>query len=539
MNEIFTVSSLTNVIAGATLKRETKGAMLKNEVFSFQVVYRYDWCAREIDVTIDSPIKKFVSVRMEEIVPVTTPNTWAGDDFVLSKEPFLLPDVLVPIEKRRPTARYNTYSVLWFTVKGDLPVGTHDIVITLDSGGNKLTCKYKLTVVDAKLEEVDFKYTRWFHYDGIAQYYNLPVFSPEYNKIMDNFIKCAVNHGQNMLLVPMFTPPLDTRIGSERLTVQLVDVEVKNGKYVFDLDRLVAFMKHIKKLGIKYFEMSHLFTQWGAKAAPKIMANKNGKLVQIMGWDTPTTGAKYKKFLSEFLPVLRARLIKEKLFKSCYFHLSDEPSDKTIEDYSIARNIFKQYVPDGIVMDALSHYDFYERGLVDRPVSGTDAVIREFIANNVQNMWVYYCCGQCGGNLSNVIMAFPAYRNRVLGVQLYMNQINGFLQWGYNFYNSVLSDEPVNPYFITDCGGGLQSGDGFIVYPGKDGPYDSPRHEVFYEALQDMRLFCTLEKKIGREKTEALLMKYGFKKSFTEYPHESEALMGARKEAQRLLARKK
>lgn len=539
MNEIFTVSSLTNVIAGATLKRETKGAMLKNEVFSFQVVYRYDWCAREIDVTIDSPIKKFVSVRMEEIVPVTTPNTWAGDDFVLSKEPFLLPDVLVPIEKRRPTARYNTYSILWFTVKGDLPVGTHDIVITLDSGGNKLTCKYKLTVVDVKLEEVDFKYTRWFHYDGIAQYYNLPVFSPEYNKIMDNFIKCAVNHGQNMLLVPMFTPPLDTRIGSERLTVQLVDVEVKNGKYVFDLDRLVAFMKHIKKLGIKYFELSHLFTQWGAKAAPKIMAKKNGKLVQIMGWDTPTTGAKYKKFLSEFLPTLRARLIKEKLFKSCYFHLSDEPSDKTIEDYSIARNIFKQYVPDGIVMDALSHYDFYERGLVDRPVSGTDAVIREFIANNVQNMWVYYCCGQCGGNLSNVIMAFPAYRNRVLGVQLYMNQINGFLQWGYNFYNSVLSDEPVNPYFITDCGGGLQSGDGFIVYPGKDGPYDSPRHEVFFEALQDMRLFCTLEKKIGRAKTEALLEKYGFKKSFTEYPHEPEALMGARKEAQRLLARKK
>lgn len=538
MNEIFTVSSLTNVIAGATLKRETKGSMLKNEVFSFQVVYRYDWCAREIDVTIDSPIKKFVSVRMEEIVPVTTPNTWAGDDFVLSKEPFLLPDVLVPIEKRRPTARYNTYSVLWFTVKGDLPVGTHDIVITLDSGGNKLTCKYKLTVVDAKLEEVDFKYTRWFHYDGIAQYYNLPVFSPEYNKIMDNFIKCAVNHGQNMLLVPMFTPPLDTRIGSERLTVQLVDVEVKNGKYVFDLDRLVAFMKHIKKLGIKYFELSHLFTQWGAKAAPKIMAKKNGKLVQIMGWDTPTTGAKYKKFLSEFLPTLRARLIKEKLFKSCYFHLSDEPNDKTIEDYSIARNIFKQYVPDGIIMDALSHYDFYERGLVDNPICGSDAV-HVFLENKVPNMWTYYCCGQCGGNLSNTIMTFPSYRNRVFGVQLYLNGIKGFLQWGYNFYNSVLSDEPVNPYFITDCGGGLQSGDGFIVYPGKDGPYDSPRHEVFYEALQDMRLFCTLEKKIGREKTEALLMKYGFKKSFTEYPHESEALMGARKEAQRLLARKK
>lgn len=537
MNEIFTVSSLTNVIAGAKLKRETKGTMLKNEVFSFQVVYRYDWCARDIDITIDSPIKKFITPRIAESVPVTTPNTWAGDDFVLSKEPFLLPDVLVPIEKRRPTGRYNTYSVLWFTVKGNLPVGTHDIVITLDSGGNKQTCKYKLTVVDAKLDEVDFKYTRWFHYDGIAQYYNLPVFSPEYNKIMDNFIKCAVEHGMNMLLVPMFTPPLDTRVGSERLTVQLVDVEVKDGKYVFNLDRLVEFMKHIKKLGIKYFEMSHLFTQWGAKAAPKIMATKNGKLVRIMGWDTPATGAKYKKFLGEFLPALRARLIKEKLFKACYFHLSDEPNDKMLDSYSNAREIFKKHIPEGIVTDALSHYDFYERGLVDNPICGSDAV-HVFLENKVPNMWTYYCCAQCGNNLSNAIMAFPAYRNRVLGVQLYLNHISGFLQWGYNFYNSVLSDEPVDPYFITDCGGGLQSGDGFIVYPGKDGPYDSPRHEVFFEAIQDLRLFCTLEKKIGRVKTEALLMKYGFKKSFTEYPHEPEALMKARSAAQRALLKK-
>lgn len=537
MNEIFTVSSLEKNVQGVKLTKETSGRMLKNEVYSFQVIYKYDWCAREIKVDVDSEIKKFITVREVGYVPAMTPNTWAGDDFVISKAPFLCPDVLLPIDKRLPTGRYNSYSALWFTVKGDLPVGTHDIVITLDSGGNKLTCKYKLTVVDAELDEVDFKYTRWFHYDGIAQYYNLPVFSEEYNKIMDDFISCAVNHGQNMLLVPMFTPPLDTRVGCERLTVQLVDVEVKDGKYAFNLDRLIAFMKHIRKLGIKYFEMSHLFTQWGAKAAPKIMAKKNGKLVQILGWDTPTTGAKYKKFLSEFLPVLRERLIKEKLFKNCYFHLSDEPNDKTIEDYSIAWGIFKKYIPDGIIMDALSHYDFYERGLVDNPICGSDAV-HVFLENKVPNMWTYYCCAQCGGNLSNTIMTFPSYRNRVFGVQLYLNGIKGFLHWGYNFYNSVLSDEPVNPYFITDCGGGLQSGDGFIVYPGKGGAYDSIRHEIFCEALQDMRLFCTLEKKIGREKTEALLMKYGFKKSFTDYPHEAEALMKARSAAQRALARK-
>ena len=38
---------------------------------------------------------------------------------------------------------------------------------------------------------------------------------------MDN----AVAHGVNLLYTPLFTPPLDTQVGGERTTVQLVDVE--------------------------------------------------------------------------------------------------------------------------------------------------------------------------------------------------------------------------------------------------------------------------------------------------------------------------
>ena len=38
-------------------------------------------------------------------------------------------------------------------------------------------------------------------------------------------------NGQNMLFLPAFTPPLDTPVNEERMTVQLVDVILENDVY--------------------------------------------------------------------------------------------------------------------------------------------------------------------------------------------------------------------------------------------------------------------------------------------------------------------
>jgi len=41
-----------------------------------------------------------------------------------------------------------------------------------------------------------------------------------------------------------------------------------------------------KEHGIQCFEIAHLFTQWGAKHAPKIMATVDGEYRKIFGWET-------------------------------------------------------------------------------------------------------------------------------------------------------------------------------------------------------------------------------------------------------------
>ena len=77
-----------------------------------------------------------------------------------------------------------------------------------------------------------------------------------------------------------------------------------------DLTDLSVGLRCSRRCGIQYYEISHLFSQWGAAMAPKIMGNKDGKQIQLFGWDTDATGAEYGEFLHQFLIAFKAELEK-------------------------------------------------------------------------------------------------------------------------------------------------------------------------------------------------------------------------------------
>ena len=129
----------------------------------------------------------------------------------------------------------------------------------------------------------------------------------------------------------------------------------------------------------------------------------------------------------------------------------------------------------------------------------------------------------------------PSERNRVLGLQLYLSGVKGFLHWGFNFYSSQYSIRKINPFLETDAGGAFPSGDSFVVYPGSDGTaWDSLRLEVFYEALGDLAALKTLEKKIGREAVVALVKGEGVS-GWHDYPHDPVRLKAFRDKINRML----
>ena len=53
------------------------------------------------------------------------------------------------------------------------------------------------------------------------------------------------------------------------------------------------------RLGVKYFEIAHFFTQWGAGHAPKVMATTETGYERIFGWDTDATGEEYTAFIRQ------------------------------------------------------------------------------------------------------------------------------------------------------------------------------------------------------------------------------------------------
>ena len=490
-------SSLVKVFPAKEPESEPfcSGAALRGEIFSFQLAYNpVDFNLTEIRVEVESELKKFISVRRVNLVPGEYTGCCFDDDY-LSREPGLYPDILAELKNNAVEAVFNQWRSLWFkvAVPKNCKPGKYriDVKLSVDFPGTeekpiREKLSFTLEVLNAQLPVQKLINTHWFHTDSLAVYYKMDVFSEEYWRIVGNFMKNAAEHGINMILTPLFTPPLDTMPGTERLTVQLIDVTVKKNCYSFGFQKLDRWIALAKKCGIKYFEISHLFTQWGAEFTPKIIAKVNGTEKRIFGWDVRSDSKEYSEFLEAFLPQLVAYLEKNKLRNKVYFHCSDEPTLPYLESYSKASALLHRLLKGFKIMDALSNVDFYQKGIVSTPVP-SEVHLEEFLAAGMKERWTYYCCGPAV-TYSNRFLHMPSSRNRVFGTQLYYFDIIGFLHWGFNFYFSQLSRYPIDPYKCTDGGCAFPAGDPFLVYPGRDGkPEDSIRYEVFMEGLQDQR----------------------------------------------------
>lgn len=524
------LSSLTQVFPfeapkGAVVKSAT---LLKNERFSFQCVYRVPYDT-EVTVSVVSSLPTRVFRVGTVYVPHPTTPLMPMSEDVLSLDPGYFPDVLYPVTEPTVAAKMG-YNSLWISVDG-AEAGEFPVAVTVN--GQTEVCT--LTVLKAELPAPTLEYTAWFHADSIADYYRVPVFSDAHWTLLEKFFRNAAEYGQTMLYVPLYTPPLDTPIMGERTTVQLLDITLKDGQYTFDFSQVARWMQLALDCGFTAFEMPHLFTQWGAKATPKILAHTETGLTRIFGWDVASDSDEYRAFLAQMLPALRSFLQEKGWEDLCTFHYSDEPVEAHLESYSRARGAAAPFLEGCRTMDALSDYAFYKQGLVELPVVGTNHVA-PFLQNNVKPLWVYYCCAQ-RENLCNRFICYPSYRNRGLGFQLFMQDAAGFLQWGYNYWYSCLTYALVDPFTgIPDNLPAFPAGDGFIVYPGKEGPLPSLRQVVFAEALQDLRACQALAARTSREEVEDIIRSSGCHFAFDEYLHSDEALLALRENINRRLA---
>ena len=518
---------------------------LKGEEIAYQLVFRvedYDDLKLVWKVNVESELAQYITVREVGQVPselpayLQIPNGY--DDDYLTLKPGLFPDPLYPLVNGTVELIPNYFRSLWVSIRvpENAKAGTFPIAITLTEKESGLveTATLNVEIIDAVLPKQELIVTQWFHSDCISSYYKIKPLSAKHWQWLDKFIATAADNGINMLLTPIFTPPLDTEVGRERPTVQLVDIALENGKYTFGFAKLKRWIRMCKKHGIKYFEMAHLFTQWGAKFTPKIVVKENGVEVKKFGWHVAAESAEYVEFLQQFLPALTAFLKAEGVAENTVFHISDEPHAPDREQYRKVRNIVKPLIEGFRVLDASSDYPLYQEGLVDTPAASITK-IGPYLENKVSPLWAYYCCSQFS-KVSNRFMAMPSYRNRIIGLQLYTFNIEGFLQWGYNFYYSQLSRSVINPFATTDAKNAFPSGDAFSVYPGENEVIESLRLKVFKDALQDMRALRLLEKYMTHDEIVAMIEEYtNCDLQFYNYPKGEAVMLGLREKINSLI----
>jgi hypothetical protein len=466
-----------------TLTREAA----RNQRVSFQVAYRNDSLYPAAVQCITTPTKEMrVQVRRVGYVPMPhlTPNTRIEELEGVEFLPGLVPDPLFP--ETTATAGPQETQAFWITV--DVPTtatpGLYDLPIDLQFSSDKtvVSLKPKINVHAFTIQpRKNFPVTHWWRPSSLWQWYGYEPWSDQWFAMARKYLVDMKEHGSNTVLVNT----LEMRRELFRTPNQMLKITKTGDKYNFDYSTVRRFVKMAKEVGMDYYEWPHLWLYWGVDN-PMPVYKDPGKTQELFfstnggGFDEG-----YIDFLKQYLDSLHAFLQEEGILEQSYFHLSDEPGGGGHYDrYKKARGILKDIAPWMKVMDALSLLDYGKNGITDIPVPSIHTA-KSFHEAGIFH-WAYYCCGPTGDYL-NRFMDTPLAKIRMSGMLFYHLGASGFLHWGYNYWDVLEKDEPLNPYFHGDAERwpGIPYGDPFVVYPGANGPVDSIRWEIFAESLQD------------------------------------------------------
>ncbi len=437
--------------------------------------------------------------------------------------PGMAPDVLLPTNLIYAGDR-ETHSY-WITVQVpvDVAPGEHVVKVKLVAAGEPEV----IALVEAKVvvhalvlkPRAHFPMTHWFYADALMDWYKVDAWTEAHWSLVAKYMDNYARHGCDVIYAPVFTPPLD---GVKRPTQLLHVTTQPDGGWKFDWTNVKRWIAMAKAVGIKQFEWTHFFTQWGVKHAIRIYEGFGHDEKLLWPADTGATSELYKQFLNRFMPEFKRFLDEEGLLKDSYFHVSDEPhGPEHLTNYIAAGKVLKEVAPWMKTMDALSEIEYGRQGLTDMPIPVISKML-EYRAEKIP-CWTYFCCAPRGRHLNRLIDT-PLAKTRMVGWLLYRFEALGFLHWGFNYWYKSQTRTLIDPYTCLDGAAwpGWAYGDTFVVYPGVDGPIDSIRWEVFFESMQDYQLLQTL----GINPEDGVLASL---ESFEEFPRSAEWILSTRK----------
>lgn len=473
-----------------------------------------------VSIEVTGPNRAF---KLYELLPVPVEvNTGARlrsaylhddvNETVIRKAPFYVYEALNPIYNMIMPAGIS--AAVKFSTAVEYVNAQRDAkwTFTLKHGYN--VCILHFTVheypcIVPKAGKNTHQYVNWISYANIAKYHGVQRFSPDYDRILEKYLRAAVFSRQNMINIPV------------NECLKLVD-----GEPWIDEERMLYYIRMAQKCGIVYLQgdglcgraagladndafynsldhekISHpeeIVTAFRKKAfelfdyGPMAKEHLTGKMIP---GDGEAILAKTSRVLYDFL---KKHHLEDNWIQCCM----DEPNDALADAYRRITGIMHSAMPGITLMEPMlpSHMlentadilcpsaDIYEQ----------DQAYYDDLVGKGARLYVYTCLTP-GGAYCNRMLDMQRLRQVWLGwaPALYPN-VEGFLHWGLNQYpggidpfkrSAVMFDEQVLEYH-PKLPMFLPAGDFCIFYPGCNIPLLTTRSEAQRLGLEDL---CLLE----------------------------------------------
>ena len=410
------------------------------------------------------------SVPIEENTP-----KYRKTDLIRSA-PARFPDYLA--EEKEITLEKGKYQAVFLTIRipRDAEPGHYKGTITIKTDKGEQSLPLQLTIYPLILpDERHLMVTEWYSTGRFQQFHGVDSSRPEqFYKMLKVYAENMADHRQNVF----------------RVSLELIESsQDSDGKLKFDFSRFDEWADVFWQTG----KMDLLETGFVARFGEGGWSSREILLrdFSVRNETTNKTAiVEGKEYLRQFLPAFENHLRDKGWLEKTIFHIADEPSNHNVMDWRQASEYVHRHAPALRRIDAIETTHCFDRLEIWVPkldYLSTWYDVYKKAQSQGNELWFYTVGIFQKGSLPNKTVDVPLIESRILHWLNYRFGLKGYLHWGFNAW----TDDPFTAV-------GEHRGDGWHVYPKKNGLIDSLRWEQMRNGIQDYEYFRMLENKINK-----------------------------------------
>jgi len=489
--ECFAVSDLVRVFEDGYNCPEPQDSIeifgIRNEYVSAQCVIKANQDLQNVTVSLD-PLKhislstslptdalewNFVgSIPIEENTPKYRKTN------LIRAAPARFPDYLA--EERQVFVKKGNYKAVYLTIKipRNTEAGDYKGNMTIQADKAEISLPLHLKIYPLTLpDERHLMVTEWYTTGYFKKFHDIDASdSQQFYKMLRVYAENMAEHRQNVF-----------RVSLDLITCK----QAADGKLKFDFSRFDKWAETFWETG----RMDLLETGFVARFGEGGWSSKE-ILLRDFRVQTESTGKRVtlpgKEFLPQFLPAFENYLREKGWLDKTVFHIADEPSNHNVMSWREASEFVHKYAPALRRMDAIETTHCLDRLEIWIPKLDHLATwydVFKKAQNQGYELWFYTVGIFQKGSYPNKTVDVPLIESRILHWLNYRFRLKGYLHWGFNHWTDDPFEAP-----------GQHRGDGWHVYPKKNGLINSLRWEQMRNGIQDYEYLWMLEDKISKIK---------------------------------------